>query len=177
MIFFVFAVALLNKRAARVKMVDSTLTNASGFYYFNSWESFLVVNTTYTLAMRLDQSVLSAYQVRAGVVAFVRAINDVCVSRPTRSSAATAHATRAGTNERRHAIVADARTSEHSVLDAPASVVVRDNGVTTGLWSSQRRDYDYGFVRRLTIGDRVWLDTNGNGIQVRRVGAPALCFV
>jgi hypothetical protein len=51
------------------------------------------------------------------------------------------------------------------VLLAPASMVVLDSAVMTGTYGVSDTTYDYGFVPRLTFGDRVWLDADGDGVQ------------
>ena len=51
---------------------------------------------------------------------------------------------------------ADGALDSSGVLSEPASRVVLDTTVATGTWGSNIDSFDYGFVERLTIGDRVW---------------------
>jgi hypothetical protein len=52
----------LYRDEARTMVLATTRTNASGFYYFNSWESNLAPLTTYTIGMSLTDAALAGLQ-------------------------------------------------------------------------------------------------------------------
>jgi uncharacterized repeat protein (TIGR01451 family) len=63
----------------------------------------------------------------------------------------------------------DATDSDATLVSGTPTII----GATTGAAGSNTPTYDFGFVQTASLGDRVWFDTNRNGVQDSgELGAP-----